>query len=55
MVRNGPCQVAPSDNKKVAACAHVVRSGERGTEAAPATSGRYPKCAPELEERQIRH
>jgi hypothetical protein len=29
----------PSDNKKVAACAHFVRSGERGTEAAPATSG----------------
>ena len=27
-----------SDNNKVAAFAHVVRSGERGTEAAPATS-----------------
>lgn len=27
-------------NNKVAACAHVVRSGERGTEAAPATSER---------------
>jgi len=28
----------PSLNNKVAACAHVVRSGERGTVAAPATS-----------------
>ena len=30
-----------SDNKKVAACAHFVRSGERDTEPAPATSERY--------------
>ena len=29
---------AASANNKVAACAHYVRSGERGTEAAPATS-----------------
>ena len=27
--------------KKVAACARFTRSGERGTEAAPATSERY--------------
>ena len=32
-------------NKKVAAFAHVVRFGERGTEAAPATSERYLKLA----------
>ena len=32
-----------SYNKKVAACARFARSGERGTEAAPATSGRYAK------------
>jgi len=32
--------VVATDNKKVAACAHFVRSGERGTEAAPATSER---------------
>jgi hypothetical protein len=30
-----------SDNKKVAAYARSTRSGERGTEAAPATSERY--------------
>jgi hypothetical protein len=36
---------APSANKKVAAFAHVVHFGERGTEAAPATSERYGKSA----------
>jgi len=33
----------PPHNKKIAAFAHFVRSGERGTEAAPATSERYPQ------------
>ena len=36
---------APTVNNKVAAYAHYVRSGERGTEAAPATSGRYKTAA----------
>lgn len=36
---------AASANNKVAACAHVVRSGERGTEAAPETSGTLEEMA----------
>jgi len=35
----------PPYNKSVAAFARFTRSGERGTEAAPATSGRYKKSA----------
>ena len=34
-----------ADNKKVAACARFARSGERGTEAAPATSEALQKMA----------
>ena len=34
---------ATAHNKKVAAFARFTRSGERGTEAAPATSERYGK------------
>jgi len=45
----------PTHIKKVAACAHFVRSGARGTEAAPATPDRYtpsPQRSEETSERK---